>query len=112
MSSRGIHAEFNKLKTNEEKAAKWNELVKAGRINKSNIKDIKRIIKDENLKMTKTETSIRSMTVKDGDRARSIKRQFDKAKTQEEKAALWQRYVDLGIMTKEVAKQVKYLLSQ
>ena len=107
-----IVEEFGKAKTQEQKAQLWDQMVKEGRITKDNVSDVKKAFKDSDMKITKREKSVRSLPVKDGSRARMVKKQFDKAKTQEEKAALWQRYVDLGIMTKEVAKQVKYLLSQ
>ncbi|MCK9371439.1 hypothetical protein M0R04_16105, partial [Candidatus Dojkabacteria bacterium] len=112
VSSKGIYGEISKMKTPQEKAAKWDELVKSGRITKANVSDIKDLISDDTLKVTASEKNIRKQTVKDGDRARAIKRQLDKAKTPAEKAALWDSYVKKGIITTEVAKQLKILLSQ
>ncbi len=108
--SETIYREFKKLKTNEEKATLWDQMVKEGRINKDNISNIKKEFKDKTMKISSREETARSLPVKDGSRALAIKKQFDKLKTKEEKSALWKRYVELKIITPEVAKQLKELL--
>lgn len=108
-SAKGIYGEINKLSTKEEKSQKWQELVEAGRITKKNVKDIQNLVRDDKLKLTESEKDLRGKGVQTGSRARAIKREFDKAKTKEEKSELWKRYVELGIITKDVAKQLKVL---
>lgn len=37
---------------------------------------------------------------------------LDKLKTKEEKAALWEDYINKGVITKEVARQLGILLAE
>lgn len=107
-----IYNEINKGKTKEEKVQIYQKLVKEGKITKDNLSDIKSYFNDQKLKLTTNEKSIRSLPVKDGSRARMIKKQLDRAITKEEKQALWKRYVESKIITDEVSKQVKDLFSK
>ncbi|MCR4305756.1 MAG: hypothetical protein NUV73_01590 [Candidatus Daviesbacteria bacterium] len=99
--------DFKKLKTKEEKTALWNQYVKEGKITKENVSDIKKQFEDQRLEVRGKEKTIRGLPVQDGSRARAIIKEFDKLDTSAEKKALWNRYVELGIITKDVAKQLK-----
>jgi len=105
-----IYNEFKKLKTTEEKSALWQQMVKEGRLTKDNVSSVKKWFEDEKLGITSKERKMRNLGVADGSRATMIAKEFDKKKTKEEKVALWQKYVEAGIITKEVAKQLKPLL--
>lgn len=107
--SKSISNEFNKLKTDEQKAQLWDQMVKDGRINKDNISDIKKQFRDVRLEISGREKTIRTLPVKDGSRSRAVAKQFKKAKTQAEKAKLWEDYVAKGIITKQVAAQLKQM---
>lgn len=111
-SAKAIYGEFNRLKTPEEKVALWEQMVKDKRITKENVSDIKREFLDDQLELTKKDKDIRNSGVADGTRAREIYKEFDKLETPEEKAALWEKYVKAKIITKDVSKQLKYLLQQ
>ena len=101
-----------KNKSQEEKTTLWNNLVKEGKINKDNIGDIKKYLKDKTLKTNRKEKSLRSLPIKDNSRPRAILKELKKLKTKEEKTALWNDYVEKGIITKETAKQIKLLMKE
>ncbi len=105
-----VAEELTKLKTPEEKKQLWQKMVEEKRITKDNVSDIKKALKDIDMKATKQEKSTRSLPVKDGSRSRIIKQQLDKQKDSNSKKELWKRYVELGIITEEVAIQLKELL--
>ncbi len=108
--SKSIASQFNRLKTQNEKAQLWDELVKNNTITKDNLSDIKKQLKETGMKITGREKDIQGLNVKDGSRARSILKELNRLKTKEEKAALWDRYVNLKIISPEVAKQLNQLL--
>lgn len=62
-------------------------------------------IKDQRMNLSKQEKDFRGLPIKDGSRAKAIIRQLN-GKSPDEKAALWKRYVQLGIITDDVAKQL------
>jgi len=70
------------------------------------------IVKERELGITVKDKDLKSKGVTSGDRALAIKKEFDKLKTKEEKAALWDDYVKKGIITKDVSKQLLKLLNQ
>lgn len=107
-----IHNQFSKLKTNEEKAALWSQMVKDGKINKSNIGDITKYANDQKLGITPKDRKIRQMGVEDGTRAEAIVKEFSKLKTNEEKAKLWEKYTKAKVITPEISKQMRYLLQK
>jgi hypothetical protein len=53
---------------------------------------------------------IANLGVMNGERAKFIAQKIDALKTEEEKEALWNEYVRKGLITSNVAKQVKSLL--
>jgi hypothetical protein len=105
-----IYNEFKKVGTPEEKAALWDQMVKEKKITKDNIADIRKQLNDEKLGISDKEKKMRSLGVEDGSRASVVVKEFKKLKTQEEKAALWDKYVKAKIITPEVSKQIKLLL--
>ena len=63
--------------------------------------------KDERLKVTPEEQDIRAMGVKDGTRVDRVVKKLSKLKSQEEKNKLIRRYVQVGILTDEVYRQLR-----
>ena len=110
--SKLIYKELVKLKTPEEKAQAWDQMVKEGKITKNNVNDVKKLFKYEALGVTESDVKLISLGVESGDRSRVIANKFKSLKTPEEKAALWEKYVKAKIITKEVAKQLMPLLQQ
>lgn len=111
-ASKMLYNQFKSLKNTQEKAALWDKMVSEGKITKDNRADVLKHFEDEKLGITGKEREIRSMGVSDGARAQSIVKEFDKLKTPQEKAALWDKYVQAKIITPEVAKQMKLLLQK
>lgn len=82
-------------------------------IKKTNIELAKKIVevkKERKLGITPQDVMLQDKGVTSGDRAIAIKKQLDKLKTDQERAALWDEYVKKKIITKEVAKQLKEML--
>jgi len=102
-----IISQFNKVKTPEEKAQVWDQMVQNKTITKENVSDIKKLLNDQKMGITSKEVDIRNLQIKDGSRPRAIIKEFNKLKTPEEKAALWDKYVQAKIITPEVSKQIK-----
>lgn len=50
---------------------------------------------------------IRNLPVRDGSRARRLVRELNGLRSAEEKAALYKRYKELGIITEEIGRQLK-----
>ena len=73
---------------------------------------IRDIVKDREKGITVKDKDLKMKGVASGDRALAIKKQLDKLKTKEEKAALWEEYAQKGIITKEVGRQIRILLDQ
>jgi len=73
-------------------------------------KKIVDVVKERQKGITVENKTLKSKGVASGDRAIAIKKEFDKLKTQEEKARLWDEYVKKGVITKEVAQQLTQLL--
>lgn len=93
----------------EEAAKKFQEIAKT---NPEIAKKILDASKDYKKGITPNDETLKAKGVTSGDRAVAIVKQFKKLKTKEEKAKLWNEYVDKGIITPDVAKQIKVLLSQ
>src|SRR3990167_3541204 len=70
------------------------------------------VVKERELGITIKDKDLKVKGVASGDRALAIKKELDKLKTKEEKAALWEDYVKKGIITKEVARQLWVLLKE
>ncbi|MEM3091492.1 MAG: hypothetical protein QXU39_02460, partial [Candidatus Pacearchaeota archaeon] len=62
--------------------------------------------------ITPEDEVLKQKGVADGSRAKAIVEKLNKLKTNEEKAALWDEYVEKGIITKEVANQLYKILQQ
>lgn len=107
-----IYEQINKLKTPQEKTAKWNELVQSGAITKTNASDIKQYFTDKKLGLSSGDEKIRALEVQKGSRARAVAKALNNAKTPQEKTALWNKFVQAKILTPEVAAQVKALLGR
>lgn len=67
-------------------------------------------IRDLQSGITEPEKEIRSLGVATGERARAVFKELSKLKTKEEKAALWDDYVNKRILTEDVQEQVMELL--
>lgn len=87
----------------------WNRIVQN---NPELAKKIKKVVEDEKKGITVKDQTLKEMGVASGDRAKAIMKEFNKLKTPQEKAALWDEYVRKGVITKDVAKQLKTLLQQ
>lgn len=75
-------------------------------------KQLADVVKERELGITVKDKDLKAKGVASGDRALAIKKEFDKLKTQEEKANLWDEYTKKGIITKEVARQLEKLFNQ
>lgn len=93
----------------EEKRTTWQRIVDT---NPELAKKIKKIVEDEKKGITVQNQTLKERGVASGDRATAIAKEISKLKTNEEKGALWEDYVKKGIITKDVAKQLKILLQQ
>jgi hypothetical protein len=91
----------------EQAKVKFDEIIKT---NPELAKKINQVIKDRKKGVTVDDQVLKQKGVASGDRALTIKKEFDKLKTKQEKAALWDHYVKVGVITKEVAKQLKEIL--
>lgn len=90
-----------------EAAQKWEEMAKT---NPELIKKIREVIKKRNKGITVQDEVLKAKGVTSGERSEYIYKELNKLKTKEEKAALWDSYVKKGIITKDVAKQLKSML--
>lgn len=70
------------------------------------------IAKDEKKGLTYEDKLVKALGVENGERARYILEQFNKEKSDEAKAALWEEYQTKGLITKQVSEQLRYLLNQ
>lgn len=91
----------------EEARIKFNEIAQS---NLDLAKKILQSAKDNQLGITPNDETMKAKGVASGDRAVAIAKQFNKLKTDSEKAKLWEEYVKKGIITKEVAAQLVKLL--
>lgn len=73
---------------------------------------ISQVAEDEALGLTVEEQSLKDKGVASGDRARAIAEKFKDLDTKEEKASLWQEYIDKGVITEEVSEQLIDLVSR
>lgn len=107
-----IYNGLKDLKTPQEKAARWDALVKDGTINSSNKSDIRQYFIDESIGLSDDEKKIRGLAVRDGSRATRIIAELNKLDNPKAKASLWAKYVKAGILTDQVSAQVQHLLRQ
>lgn len=69
-----------------------------------------KIAEQEKMGLTYDDRMVADLGVTDGKRAMFITYKLNKLETKEEKAKLWQEYVDKKIITSNVAEQIAYLL--
>lgn len=92
----------------EEKKREWSKLVANDKVL---AREVKKISEEEKLGFTAKDRKIASLSVKNGDRARVLYaelRNVDKEVAREK----WQDYVQKGVITPTVAKQLKKLLKE
>ena len=106
-----VESYYNQLNQlpKEEAAKQFNQILET---NPDLAKKILRVHKDRQMGVTVRDQELRSKGVASGDRARALAEEFMKAKSNEEKAKLWEHYVRVKIINEDVAKQVKYLINQ
>ena len=97
---------YNELKklSPEEAAAKAKQL-KAQ--NPTGYRALQDYAMDQRLKVTTKEKRIRGLTIKDGRRARAIIKEIGDLNTPQEKADLYKRYLEAGIISDLVDRQLK-----
>ena len=71
---------------------------------------VARIANDDKKGLTYLDRMTLDLGVQNGERAIYIVKKFNKLETNEEKAALWNEYVEKKILTSDVQEQVRYLL--
>jgi len=71
---------------------------------------VKKSIEDIQAGITKENKELKSLGVANGERSQAILKEINKLKTQEEKADLWDEYVEKKIITQDVAEQLTELL--
>jgi len=82
------------------------------RSNPTLIREVDKIGRDVALNITGEDKAMLNLSVGDGERAFTIAQQFRQLKTTEEKVALYKKYKLAGIITPEVEKQLRTLLSK
>ena len=92
-----------------EAATKFDEIA---RVNPDLAKKIIQVAKDRQKGITIDDQVLKAKGVSSGDRAIAISKKFNNLKTNEEKAKLWDHYVKIGVITKDVAKQLSGLLKK
>jgi len=104
-------SEFERLKSlsSEESAKEFSEIFK----NDINLaKKISDLTKQEKLDLSITDTMLKSLNVKNWDRAKYITEKYKTLDTKKERVNYWNELVRKKLITKEVAKQITYLLKQ
>lgn len=91
----------------KEAATQWNEINKSDPVLAAKIGQI---ANQDKLGLDYTERLITQLGVENGERALYLKGKFDALKTNDEKAALWQNYVDKKIITPAITEQIDYLI--
>ncbi len=101
-------SKYKELKKNPETAKdKFDKIIKE---NPALAENILKVIKDEELGITKEDKKLRNLGVANKARAKEVAKQFNKLDTKEEKAALWEEYVTKKIITEDVANQLPEFL--
>lgn len=72
---------------------------------------VKELKEEQDLGFTSLDYDIKALNVANGQRAKFIISQFNRLKTKQEKADLWEDLAKKKLLTKDVQKQVKYLLN-
>lgn len=75
-------------------------------------KEIADVIAEEQLGVTYTQRLVKQLGVANGERAEFIFEKINQLESNEEKAALWEEYVQKKIITAEVAEQLSVLVKQ
>lgn len=108
--SMSAEKEYNRLKKlpTAQAASEWEATFKE---NPDLAKKITSIAKDDKLGLTYTDRSVKQLGVDNGERAMFIFKKLNGMKTDAEKGAYWSDLSKKKIMTKDVQKQVRYLLT-
>ena len=104
-----VEAYFDQLNnlSREEAADIFDKIAEA---NPELAKKLYDVVKEREIGITVKDKDLKAKGVASGDRALAVKKELDKLKTKEEKAVLWNDYIQKGIITKEVARQLNVLL--
>ena len=105
--ARGVKAELDTL-PKEVAEARFNVLIET---NPELAKKVNEIVEDEKLGRTYEDSLIMALGVANGERAKYIHSKMVKLKTDEQRAKLWEEYVQKKIISKNVAEQLKELLN-
>ena len=70
------------------------------------------MVRERERGLTPKDKDLKSKEVASGDRALAVQKQLEELKTDEERANLWDEYTKKGIITKEVARQLRMLLNK
>lgn len=110
-SSYNVETYYNQLlkMPKQEAAAKFTEISKT---NPDLAKQIIQVVKDRQNGVTIQDKNIKGEGVSSGQRATDVVKEFNKLKTPQEKAKLWDHYVKIGVITPDVARQMKILLNK
>jgi len=85
---------------------------KIAEVNEDLARQISDVAKERQKGITVHDKDLKSKGVKSGDRALVLLEEFNKIKTKEEKTKLWNEYARKGVITEEVARQLKILLGK
>lgn len=107
-SSWNVSAYYDQLlkMPKDQAAAKFDEIIKT---NPDLAKKIIEEIKDRQQGVTIPDKTLKAKGVASGDRSTALAKEFKNAKTNGEKAKLWDHYVKIGVITSDIAKQLKIL---
>ncbi len=101
-SSEILYEEISSLPPNE----KMKRIIKTKEENPQLYSSFKQLIRDEMMKTNTNEKRIRELPVGDGSRAKAIEKEFKKLETSEEKKKLLKEYLQKGIITQSIIKQL------
>jgi hypothetical protein len=87
----------------EAKKEEWNKIVDE---NVSLARNIRKVAEDQKLGVTKEEKKIRNLGVENKARAKAVAKKINKVKDKDERLALYNDYIDKGIITKDVKAQL------
>jgi len=108
MLKREAQATLDKLSKSDNAAAEFDQIIKDNPDLAKTVIDLK---EKQDLGFTNKDYIIQELGVDNGERAKFIKGQFDKLKTDEEKAALWDDLVGKKLISKDVAKQITEMVN-
>lgn len=106
-----LYNKLQKLKSPEEKKQLLRQMQKDGKLSKENVNELKQRYVEEEIGITPQERKMKNLGVENGARAKIVVKQLKGLKSKEEKIALYKKYSKAKIITKEVDKQVRYLMT-